>query len=91
MKIPENWTEVETGGNCTAWQRDYHAQGKHVAYALLTQAGDPIAPENKTDRVAFGLYSVETDRQLVAFEFARVSDALRASDCVAFIEESEVL
>jgi len=91
VKPPAGWVEIDTGGNCTAWQRDLSRPGGVPgAYALLTQAGDPSAPVRRGDRVVLGIYAGPDDRQVVAFEFPRLADALRALAGLAFIQEVEL-
>lgn len=78
IKAPDGWTEVETGGGCTAWQRDFYdrdSPGRRVGEALITVDGDPSAPTRADEPVTLGIY--DANQSICAiFDCDNVAQAL---------------
>jgi hypothetical protein len=76
--VPAGWIEVSTGGGCTAWQRDlYDADDKarRIGSALITMAGDAMAPQRLEEPVTLGIYDAD-DVHSVLFDCPDVAEAV---------------
>lgn len=82
IKAPDGWTEVETGGGCTAWQRDFYDpydKSRREGSALITADGEAQAPTRMDERVTLGIYDGIYDvheNHCVAFDCDDVAQAL---------------
>jgi hypothetical protein len=73
VRVPFDFSEISTGGNCTALEYRVHAN----AYALLTQHDDPTQPEYTDAPVTVGLYRDSDGDQLASFVVPSFADAVK--------------
>lgn len=88
VAVPFDFTEITTGGNCTALEYRFNAN----AYALLTVDGEASQPEYNDEAVVVGIYADDDESdQLVSFTVSTFREAVQlvrsvdmvGSECVA--------
>lgn len=76
MKIPDNWYVIETGGGCTAL---FRRLANSELQWLITQIGDPSAPEHASDACVLGLYD-DNDQVLLQWHCSCLAEALQIAE-----------
>lgn len=77
MRTPKGWTIWNTGGNCTAFRRDF----ADARYALITATGSPECPRRQIDACVVGVYS--PDGHEVPFAMASAAHYPTVTEAVA--------
>lgn len=79
-RCPRGWFEIDTGGGCTAWQRDlydpHEEVSRRIGSCLVTTVGDASVPATLSEPVTLGVYDLNDD-SVVMFECENTREAVR--------------